>query len=142
MLAVACALAIGARVVARASLRLPFLAAAAGLLTYVVSVGVVDVFGLQVSTGNVDEVGLQAQVALSITWVVIGVIAFAAGLVRSEAGARGFGLALLALATTKVFLFDLAALDVAYRVLSFVGLGLALLGSSFLAARLRRQTSS
>ena len=51
--------------------------------------------------------------------------------------ARGFGLALLAVATAKVFLFDLAALDVAYRVLSFIGLGGVLLASSFVAAHFR-----
>jgi hypothetical protein len=36
-----------------------------------------------------------------------------------------------------VFLFDLAALDVSYRVLSFLGLGGVLLASSFVSARFR-----
>ena len=44
---------------------------------------------------------------------------------------------LLALATAKVFLLDLASLDVAYRVLSLVGLGLLLLGSAYAYGRLR-----
>jgi hypothetical protein len=44
------------------------------------------------------------------------------------------------LATAKVFLFDLASLDVAYRVLSFIGLGGVLLASSFVAARFRAST--
>jgi uncharacterized membrane protein len=74
---------------------------------------------------------------LSIAWVLVGAGAFAIGLVRRIGVARGFGLGLLGLATAKVFLFDLAALDVSYRVLSFLGLGGVLLASSFVAARFR-----
>jgi len=43
---------------------------------------------------------------------------------------RRGGLALLALATVKVFLFDLAALDVAYRVISLFVLGLLACGDN------------
>ena len=39
-------------------------------------------------------------------------------------------------ATAKVFLFDLAALDVAYRVVSLIALGLLLLASAWLWQRL------
>jgi uncharacterized membrane protein len=74
---------------------------------------------------------------LSIAWVLMGAAAFAVGVVRGVSLARVFGLGLLSLATAKVFLFDLAALDVAYRVLSFIGLGGVLLASSFVASRFR-----
>jgi uncharacterized membrane protein len=98
----------------------------------------VDVFQAQVGGRTLqEELAFQAQVALSIGWVVAGAAAFAVGLVRSVAMARVLGLALLSLATAKVFLFDLGALDVAYRVLSFLGLGLVLLGSGLLATRFR-----
>jgi uncharacterized membrane protein len=50
--------------------------------------------------------------------------------------ARISGLALLTLVTAKVFVIDLAALDVAYRVLSFVALGVLLLGAAYLYRRL------
>ena len=58
----------------------------------------------------------------------LGVVAFVAGLRLRIDDLRRGGLALLALATAKVFLFDLAALDVAYRVISLIALGLLLLG--------------
>jgi uncharacterized membrane protein len=41
------------------------------------------------------------------------------------------------LATVKVFLFDLASLDVAYRVLSLVALGVLLLVSAFAYSRMQ-----
>jgi uncharacterized membrane protein len=44
---------------------------------------------------------------------------------------------LLALASLKVFAFDLASLDVAYRVLSLVALGTFLLITSWVWTRLR-----
>jgi uncharacterized membrane protein len=44
---------------------------------------------------------------------------------------------LLAVATGKVFLFDLSYLDVAYRVLSLIGLGLLLLVGAFAYQSLR-----
>ena len=52
---------------------------------------------------------------------------------------RDAGLGLLALATAKVFLVDLASLDVAYRVLSLAALGLLLLASAWLYLRFRGQ---
>jgi len=114
------------------------IAAAGAVILYLVSIAIVDVFQARVTpAGSSSEIATQAQVALSITWVLVGAGAFAIGLVRRIGVARGFGLGLLSLATAKVFLFDLAALDVSYRVLSFLGLGGVLLASSFVAARFR-----
>jgi hypothetical protein len=114
------------------------IAAAGAVVLYLVSITIVDVFQTRVAPStSSSEIATQAQVALSIVWVLVGAGAFAIGLVRRIGVARGFGLGLLSLATGKVFLFDLAALDVSYRVLSFLGLGGVLLASSFVAARFR-----
>jgi uncharacterized membrane protein len=114
-------------------------AASAGVtLVYLISIAIVDAFQARLGSGTAsDEIVTQAQVALSIAWVLIGAGAFATGLVRRISLAHVFGLGLLSAATIKVFLFDLSSLDVAYRVLSFIGLGGVLLASSFVAARFR-----
>jgi uncharacterized membrane protein len=114
-------------------------AASAGTaLVYLVSIAIVDALQARLGSGLApDEIATQAQVALSIAWVLIGAAAFATGLVRRVSLFRVFGLGLLSAATIKVFLFDLSSLDVAYRVLSFIGLGGVLLASSFVAARFR-----
>jgi uncharacterized membrane protein len=147
--AVAVALGVGAWVLTRWSPARPAgagrdplasgaIAAAGAVILYLVSIAIVDAFQTRVTPStSSSEIATQAQVALSIAWVLVGAGAFAIGLVRRVGVARGFGLGLLGLATAKVFLFDLAALDVSYRVLSFLGLGGVLLASSFVAARFR-----
>jgi uncharacterized membrane protein len=105
-------------------------------VVYLLSIGTVDLFQANLGGGvALEELQKQAQVALSVLWAVLGVAAFVTGLVRQSTTARLFGLGLLAIVTAKVFIIDLAALDVAYRVLSFVALGLLLLGAAYLASR-------
>jgi uncharacterized membrane protein len=123
----------GAAWLLRTSPLAPWLRVAAGVVVvYLLSVAVVDEFAGRVGgTVALEELQRQAQVALSILWAAIGFGTFAVGAVRGHALAREFGLALLAIATVKVFVFDLSFLDVAYRVLSFIGLGLLLLAGAF-----------
>jgi hypothetical protein len=114
---------------------------AGALGVYLLSVGTVDIFQARVGgETDIEALEKQAQVALSILWAVLGVTAFVAGILRgrtlSGAPLRGAGLALLALATVKVFIYDMASLDASYRVLSFIGLGILLLGSSYVYQRL------
>jgi len=112
--------------------------AAGGTTVYLLSVAVVDAVATQVGGAvTTAELRTQGQVAISVLWAVLGVVAFVAGLRLRIDDLRRCGLALLALATAKVFLFDLAALDVAYRVISLIALGLLLLASAWLWQRLQ-----
>jgi Predicted membrane protein (DUF2339) len=108
------------------------------IAVYLLSVGLVDVFQRQVGTASLDDLQKESQVGLSVLWSVLGGIWFASGLRTGRPPIRLAGLALLGLATVKVFLVDLAALDVAYRVLSLVALGVLLLGSAFVYSRVQR----
>jgi hypothetical protein len=113
------------------------MAAATGLI-YLLSALLVDFFQNRVGGSTaVEELQKQAQVGVSILWGVIGMAVFLAGIVGWRQIVREAGLALLALATAKVFLFDLSYLDVAYRVLSFMGLGLLLLAGAYAYQSLR-----
>ncbi|HEU5422935.1 MAG TPA: DUF2339 domain-containing protein [Nitrolancea sp.] len=113
---------------------------AGGALIYLLSVGVVDEFQGRVG-GAVAFASLRkgGQVALSILWAALGGAAFVGGVIRRITSLRLAGLALLALATGKVVLVDLASLDATYRVPSFIALGLFLLASSYVYQRLRPQ---
>jgi hypothetical protein len=105
---------------------------AAGLAVYLLSVGLVDEFQSRANvSGSFETIQKQAQVGLSILWAGLGILAFVAGLKSNSSLTRASGLALLLLATLKVFIYDLASLDASYRVLSFIGLGVILLASSF-----------
>jgi hypothetical protein len=107
-------------------------------VVYALSVGLVDTFAVRVPRPDaLEEVGKQAQVALTILWALIGLALLGYGLVRDSLAGRGAGLALLGLATAKAFIYDLAALDIAYRVLSLIGLGVLLLAGAYAYQRLR-----
>jgi uncharacterized membrane protein len=112
--------------------------AAGVLMVYLLSIGVVDAFQARVGGPvTLEELAFQAQVALSLLWIVLGTVVFVFGLARRRLLVRQAGLALLALASLKVFLVDLSSLDVAYRVLSLFALGTLLLLTAWAYARLR-----
>ena len=120
------------------------LAASAGVVAlYLLSVGVVDVFAVDAfgvgyrDLARVDELAKEAQVALSVLWTFVGVVVLGIGLVLGRANLRLAGLVVLGLATAKVFLVDLASLDVAYRVITLIVLGLLLVASAYAWTRLR-----
>lgn len=118
---------------------LPAAAALCGL--HLASVELVSVVGGAVSAGADGATALdprqQAQVALSALWSATGLAALVAGLGGDRRDLRLGGLALLLVAVVKVFLFDLATLDAAYRVVSFIALGILLLLAAFAWQRLR-----
>jgi hypothetical protein len=115
---------------------------AAGVaVLYAGSVGIIDVFqpGEDVlATGLRIEVRQQGQAVVSAFWSLAGLALLWAGLRRRAREVRLAGFALLALAVGKVFLYDLAALEAEWRVLSFIVLGLLLLAAAFAYQRMRR----
>ena len=80
---------------------------------------------------------LAQQLALSVLWTLYAGGLITVGLARRSAMLRWQALALLALVVAKVFLYDMSSLDKIYRIVSFLVLGVLLLGVSF--AYQRRQ---
>ena len=117
------------------------LAGVAGIaLLYLASVGIVSLF--QPGAVEVQEGALtvreQGQAILSGFWSLLGLGLLWAGLRRDERTWRLAGFGLLAVAVAKVFLYDMAALQAEYRVLSFVVLGLLLLAGAYAYQRMQR----
>ena len=71
----------------------------------------------------------------SATWLLFGLALFVAGLHFARAYFRYAGLGVLVIVSLKVFLWDLAGLDGLYRIASFAGLGICLIGIGYLYAR-------
>ena len=67
----------------------------------------------------------------SIVWLLFGVALLAVGAVRRVAALRHAGMALVCLVVAKVFLVDMAGLQGLLRVVSFLGLGVALMGLGY-----------
>jgi uncharacterized membrane protein len=76
------------------------------------------------------------MVGVSILWSVYAIGCIIAGFAARIAGLRHFGLALFALTVVKVMFVDLSDVGRGYRILSFLGLGLLLLGTSVLYGKL------
>ena len=68
------------------------------------------------------------QWAYSVLWLALGLLFLAYGIWRSSPEARLASGALVLLSTLKVFLFDLAGVAGLWRALSFICLGLVLIG--------------
>jgi uncharacterized membrane protein len=81
------------------------------------------------------SLGWRMQLGLSALWAVYAGISLALGLAWSHVALRYAGLALLGVTIAKVFLIDLSEVQTIWRILSFLVLGLVLLGVSVLYQR-------
>jgi uncharacterized membrane protein len=76
---------------------------------------------------------------LTTVWGIEGLTILIAGFPLRERILRLEGLAILLVCILKLFLFDLRNLETVYRILSFIALGLILLGVSSIYTRFREQ---
>ena len=76
------------------------------------------------------------QVLLSIFWSIFAVACVLLGFRVRAAELRFFGLGLLAVTLLKVVLIDMSQVQAGYRILSFMGLGALMLGTSVLYGKL------
>lgn len=129
----------GAALLKRSSDRTPLGPAAAflGLLLafWLVNLEIVDFF----STGPYVEFTLERRLGrdltMSVAWGLYAMTLLVIGLVRRARGLRMISLGFLLLTVAKVFLYDLANLTGLHRILSFLGLGVALILVSLLYQR-------
>lgn len=80
----------------------------------------------------------SAAAVLSIWWGLYGVAALALGFARRAAPLRFVGLGLIGLGAVKAVVFDLAQVSQGWRVASFIGLGLLMIGVAVGYAMLAR----
>ncbi len=69
---------------------------------------------------------------LTASWAVLALGVFAAGFVLRERMYRWLGLGILAVAVARVFISDVWKIDLLYRILSFMALGIVLLALGFI----------
>jgi uncharacterized membrane protein len=108
-----------------------YVGVAAVAAIYLPSLAIVSAFD-----GDELEPGQTPQVLLSAFWAIAGVAGIVVGLLRGIKPLRLGGLALLLIAAAKVFVYDLSELESIYRALSFIALGLLLLGGAFAYQRI------
>ena len=82
-----------------------------------------------------EQYRIHAQFSYSAWFMLYGAILLAVGFARRSSFLRWQALVLLAVSIAKVFLVDMSELSQGYRILSFLGLGVLLLGVSFVYQR-------
>ena len=85
---------------------------------------------------TVGPVSDAQQYTYSAVWLVYGVVLLVVGLLLPSKPARLASGAVIMFTVLKVFLFDMAGLTGIWRALSFIGLGLVLMGIGYLYQRL------
>ena len=70
--------------------------------------------------------------AYSAVWLLAALALFVAGIKLARQYIRYAGLAVIVLVVLKVFLWDMSSLEGFYRIASFIGLGLCLVGIGWL----------
>ena len=73
--------------------------------------------------------------AYSAVWLALALALFIAGLQLARQYIRYAGLGVMVLVVLKVFLWDMSSLEGLYRIASFIGLGLCLVGIGWLYQR-------
>jgi len=112
--------------------RTPLLALAGALLTYAISLVVLELFELE--GGRIETRFERGHVAVSAFWGVLALVLLYLGLTR-RLSLRLAGFALFGVTLAKIFLYDLGTLSPVARALSFLAVGAVLLLGGFFYQR-------
>lgn len=80
--------------------------------------------------------------ALSVLWTIFSVALMLLGFKENHQALRKVSLGLFAVTLGKVFLFDMANISTPYRIISFIILGLVLVGTSYLYYKFKDRIQS
>jgi uncharacterized membrane protein len=131
---VAAALAAGAL-----SPRVPGRVLQVGALAFLFAIGTAEIASWgawsPLGGGTRQDAVFRAQVAASVAWAVYAAALLGLGFLRERADLRWTAIVLFGVTLVKVFLHDMARLDVVYRVFTFLVLGLLLVVASRLYQR-------
>jgi len=124
-----------------AATKAPILLAAAALLE-LWWVSTLEAYRYFASSGGALETSgeevWRAQLAVTVTWALFAVALLAGGFLKRQASLRYAAFALLGLSGVKVVLVDMSQARQIYRVISLLGLGLVMVGVSYVYSRILR----
>jgi uncharacterized membrane protein len=79
-----------------------------------------------------NHLDAMKSLAITILWGIYALALFIAGIAKDSSPARAAGFLMASLTILKVFFYDFSYLEITFRVLSFVALGIILLTISFI----------
>ncbi|MCK5113589.1 MAG: DUF2339 domain-containing protein [Phycisphaerae bacterium] len=86
-------------------------------------------------SSQLADSGKALQMGLSLWWALCATAMLVWGFVRNFPGLRYFAICVFLITLGKVFVVDMRGVDAAYRILSFLGLGMLLVAASWLYNR-------
>jgi uncharacterized membrane protein len=113
---------------------LPWIGTALGVLALVMGFAFVSLETRQWFQGPIlsrGEIGDAENYAYSAVWLLFGVALLVAGILRGGRALRYASMVTIMLTITKVFVLDTWGLSDLYRVASFLGLGICLIGIGY-----------
>ncbi len=118
------------------------LVAATLLIIWVPTFEICRVFSFEEFRHRFADPRLAMHVVLSVFWSLNATLVLMLGFLRQVALLRHMALGLFAVTVAKVFIFDLGHLEMVYRIISFMVLGVLLLFASYLYQRLSSRLSA
>jgi len=117
------------------------LAASVLMIVWLPTFEIMRVFRFEPLRDRFRDPNLAMHVALSVQWSVTAVVLLAVGFARLSNLLRYMAIGLFGITVIKIFLVDLSHLEMVYRIVSFIVLGLLLLVASLLYQRLEARIS-
>ncbi len=115
---------------------------AADLFFVLFGVGLFLVLNMEISLFFREYLPAARFAALSVLWTVFSVALMMLGFRANHPGIRKASLGLFAITLVKVFIFDMANISTPYRIISFIILGLVLVGTSYLYYKFKDRLQS
>jgi uncharacterized membrane protein len=97
------------------------------------------IMNIEISALFYDYASQARFAAISVLWAIFSIVLIIFGFVKNRSSLRKCAIGLFAVTMIKVFLVDMARVSTPYRVISFMVLGLMLIGASYLYYRFKKQ---
>ncbi len=95
------------------------------------------VLNIEVSAFFHDYAGMARFASISVLWTLFSIALMALGFIKNGHALRMISISLFAITIFKVFIIDMKNVSTPFRIISFLVLGLVLIGASYLYYRYR-----
>lgn len=116
------------------------------LILYVLTIETKDLFSREMSVYYYDSklelLRNLKQLTLSGIWLIYSILLMIWGILKKVKTVRHISLGILGIAIFKIFVIDLSFLGQLYRIISFIGLGVIMLSSSYFYQKYSKQITA
>ncbi|MHC4307658.1 MAG: DUF2339 domain-containing protein, partial [Planctomycetota bacterium] len=97
------------------------------------------VLNIEVAAFFHDYAGMARFASISVLWTLFSIALMVLGFIKNQHTLRMISISLFAITIFKVFTMDMKNVSTPFRIISFLVLGLVLIGASYLYYRYRER---